>query len=110
MSGDSDQVKGTVKGQYGDTIQSLPIDDTVHYAISVGPTSARVDVSDAQLVRIAFSTDAWIAFGSSTVTASVASVFFPAGVEVLVVPKDATHVAYIREATTGPGSITKVGG
>lgn len=108
--GDRDHLKGTVKGQYGDTIQSLPIDATVHQAVAVGAGSLRVDMTDAQLVRIAFNTDAYIAFGDVTITASPTDIFFPAGVEVLVMPKDTTHVAYIQESVTGKGSISKVGG
>jgi len=109
MGDDRQQVKGMTKGQFGDTIQSLPIDETVHTTLTINSGSQVIDMTGSQLVRIASATDAFIRFGVAGVVATSSNLFFPAGVEVLVMPKDATHVAIIRESVSGIASITKVG-
>jgi len=109
MSDDRQQVKGMTKGQFGDAIQSLPTDEATHAKITVGASSQAADMTGAQLVRIATNTDAYIKFGVSGVTATVSDLFFPAGVEVLVMPITTTHVAIIQESAIGVATITKVG-
>lgn len=109
MGDDRQQVKGMVKGQFGDTIQSLPIDLTVHSKQVVGAGSVRSDMTTSQVVRIACNTDSYIEFGDDTVVANSNSIFFPAGVEVFIMPKDTTHVAIVQESVAGIATITKVG-
>ena len=109
MNDDRQQIKGTVKGQFGDTIQSLPTDENTHDKVSVGAGSVASDMTGAQVVRIASNTDAYIKFGTSGVTATSSDLLFPAGVEVLIMPKDTTHVAIVQESASGIATITKVG-
>jgi len=109
MADDRQQVKGMTKGQFGDAIQSLPTDESVHAKITVSASSQEADMTGSQLVRIASNTDTYIKFGITGLTATVSDLFFPAGVEVLVMPKDTTHVAIIQESAAGIATITKVG-
>lgn len=110
MSDDRQQIKGTIKGQYGDTIQSLPVDITVHSKLAVTGSSSKFDMTGSQAVRIASNTDTYINFGDNTIVADANSIFFPAGVEVFIMPEDATHVAIVQESVSGIATCTKLGG
>jgi len=104
------QVKGMAKGQYGDSIQALPVDDTIHAKVTIGASSVVSDLTGAQIVRIASDVDIYVKFGTSGVTVTVANgIYFPAGVEVFIMPINDTHVAVIQNATAGIATITKVG-
>lgn len=65
--------------------------------------------SGAEIVEVAMDTDGYILFTTSggSVSASTGQVF-PKGVGVYRVPREATHVAHIRNTDSGRISITKL--
>lgn len=87
-------------------------DDAV--AIAVGTsTSADAVPTGATLIRIGLDTACYIRFGTSGVTVTTSNGhYFPAGVEILVVPEDATHMANISAdgSATGAGTMASVAG
>ena len=92
-------------------IQTLELGPNVS-KITVVVTTARVALptgaASGDIVRIAANTDCYIAFGSSTIEASSLDSLFTQGVEIMQVPRGATHVAAIREAEDGILTITEV--
>lgn len=68
------------------------------------PTGA----TEGTIVRIASTTDIYVAFGTSSVTAGASDHLFPSGVEIVQVPDDATHIAYIQVSAAGRISITRM--
>ncbi len=94
---------------------SIPIqapelnDDAV--AIGVALTSSADAIpTGAELIRIGIEVDCYIRFGTSGVTVTTSNGhFFPKGVEILVVPEKATHMANIG-LETGNGTMCSITG
>jgi hypothetical protein len=80
-------------------------------ALALSGSSSRVALpTDSRVVRIATDVPCYIQFGTSTVTASASSMFFPPGVEVFTCEDDTiTHVAGVLSgASPGIFSATKM--
>lgn len=80
-----------------------------HQSVTVSGTTARTG-SDfnarTTIVRLCASTNCYIAFGGSTVEATTAGIFLPAGVPLVVgVPSGATRVAAIQASAGGVLSV-----
>ena len=60
------------------------------------------------LVRVAALEDCYIRFGTTPVVAAVTDTLFPAGVEVMQVPAEATHIAAIQVSTGGVITFTEM--
>ncbi len=107
------KVQKTVRGghtsEQGDTMQALPLNQVVHGKQAVSGTSARLDMTGAKIIRLASSTDSYVKWGDDTVVATTIDVYFPAGVEVLVIPAGMTHLAIIQEASGGIVTATQLG-
>lgn len=99
--------------QNSHAIQAIELaDDCVAIAVGLS-SSADAIPANAELIRIGLDTDAYIRFGTSGVTVTTSNGhFFPKGVEVLVVPEEATHIANISAdgSTTGNGTMASVTG
>lgn len=75
-------------------------------SITVAAASARVALPTGGVLRIASSTDCYIAFGDSSVTASSSDALYPAGVEHFKYDGVATHIAAIQVSTGGVLTVT----
>jgi hypothetical protein len=97
--------------QNGFPIQTLALSSTT-VKITVGAASVRVALpsgaSHEDIVRIACNTDAYIAFGDSTVVATESDALFTAGVEAFKIPQTATHVAALQESAGGLMTLTEM--
>lgn len=97
----------------GRAVQSVSLAGTPA-KITIGAASASVAIPTvhgevAKMVRVASNGNCYIAFGIGSATATSDSTLFPQGVEVLTVPKGATHVAAIQDgSSTGTFQITAV--
>ena len=96
----------------GSAIQAVElVDDATAIAVGLS-SSADAIPTGARMIRIGLDVDSYIRFGTSGVTVSATNGhYFPKGVEVLVVPRDATHLANISAdgATTGAGTMASIG-
>jgi len=89
-------------------IQALSPISAVSVALS-GVSQALAVPTDTKVIRIASTGNAWIAFGTSLVEATTASLLFPGGVEVFPLPTGTTHVACLQVgAATGYFSINRM--
>ena len=95
-------------------IQAVALADN-RSTVSISGSSSAValpsGVTAGRIIRLALDTDSYIRFGTGATTVSSSTGhLFPAGVEVLVVPKDCTHVAFIAAdgSSTGAGTISEV--
>jgi len=102
-------VRGGHTSEQGDTMQALPLNQNIHAKQAVGGSSVRLDVTGAKIVRVASSTDSYIKWGNGSVVAAVTDVYFPAGVEVLVIPNGMTHLAIIQQLSSGVVTATQLG-
>ena len=111
MRANRDQIEGTKRFETGEAIQVLPLDrsGSSNYKVSITVTSARQAIGSAQIVRVASDTACFIKWGDSSVTASTSDIYFPAGVEVLLVPDGVTDLAFIRSTADGFATITQLG-
>lgn len=96
----------------GNPVQTLGLSSSTN-SLSVAAASANValpaGVAAGDIVRVACTTDAYIEFGDSGVTAAQGtSAIFTTGVEVLKVPRGATHIAAVRIAADGFLSVTEL--
>jgi hypothetical protein len=95
----------------GSPIQAVELaDDAVAIGVALS-SSADAIPAGAKLIRIGLDTDAYIRFGTSGVSVTVSNGhYFPKGVEVLVVPRGATHLANISAdgSTTGAGTMASI--
>lgn len=107
-----DSINGVVQSQHGDTLQAAPLDFNNNVTVTFTVVSQAISVNNRNLIRLATSSACFIAWGDVTISASAADVFFPAGVEVLVVPKvspQVTHIAIVQQLIAGVASITPLG-
>ncbi len=102
-------VRGVHTSEQGDSMQALPINQVVHVKQTIGASSSRMDLTGAKIVRVASSSDGYIKWGDNTVVAAATDVYFPAGVEVLVVPNGLTNLAIIQESSPGVVTATQLG-
>ena len=102
-------IRGAQTSTQGDSIQALPLNTDVHTKFTVTGVSQVGDFTEASIVRLASSVDVYIAWGDSSVSASGSDVYFPSGVEVLVVPQYTTHLAIVQVSVGGPATATKLG-
>jgi hypothetical protein len=94
-------------------VQAIELaDDAVAIAVGTG-TSTDVLPTGAEIVRIGIDVDCYIKFGDASVTVTLSNGhYFPKGVEVLVVPEAATHMANLSAdgSSTGNGTMASVAG
>jgi len=93
------------KDQWGEEIPVLGPGATLTLTAGAASSSGALP-AEAFVVRVAAVNDCYIAFGTSGVTASGTSVFFPKGSELFKVPATATHMAVIQHTTGGVVSVT----
>lgn len=93
----------------GTPLQVIPPDTAQGGDVTTAGTTANVDLQGAVLVRVATAEDAYLNFGDNTVTAAAGDIWHPAGTELYAVPRDATHMAYIQDATGGKLNWRKMG-
>ena len=92
-------------------IQTLELGaTTTKIAVAVASASVALPTgcSAGDVIRIACNTDCYFTFGTSSVAADSNDALFITGVEVLQVPRGATHVAAIRVTDDGTMTITEV--
>ncbi len=93
----------------GTEVQSLSL-ASVSTIATVGVASASTALptgaTPGSVIRVACTVDCHIAFGASGVTAANTDHLFTPGVEVMVVPDSATHIAAIRVSADGTLSCT----
>lgn len=97
------------KGDYGGHVQALAPSLTDHQKLTVGASSVRSAALSADIYRIASNTGCYIKFGDDAVDATANDIYFPAGVEVLVLPETATNLAVIQDSAGGTITITAMG-
>ena len=100
-----------VKDENHHSVQALAPDNVI--VISTSASSARdVLANNTQVVMISVTEATWVAFGDGTVVAVVGtnavSFLIPGGGVTLKVPDGVTHVAGIRETTSGKLCVTKL--
>jgi len=95
----------------GEAIQALPLIVANHVFKTVGAASVNAAVTDAKVIRVAVENACFIQWGASVAITAVATtdIYFPAGVETLVVPAGMTHIAFIQQTTGGVATITQLG-
>lgn len=93
--------------KWGQPIQALSLSGSRAQA-SITSSSSRVALPAGFVFRVSATADCYILFGNSgvTATADASSDLFPAGVEILVLPAGATHIACIQATTAGVLQIT----
>jgi hypothetical protein len=92
-------------------VQTLELGTTTtKIAVAVASASVALPTgcSAGDIVRIACNTDCYFTFGTSSVAADSNDALFITGVEIVQVPKGATHVAAIRVTDDGTMTITEV--
>lgn len=96
------------RDKFGEPIQTLSPKDNTN--INIGGSSVRAAIpADAEVVRLAPTSDCYVAFGDSSVDADTSSMNMVTGVEIFRVPAGATHIATIQNgAVTGVLSVTKM--
>lgn len=93
----------------GTEIQVLSIEINVLKLTATGTSSRGTLPSGAtpgRLIRLASVEHIYIKFGDNTVIAALTDTLYPAGVEVMQVPTDATDIAVLQVADTGPVTVT----
>ncbi len=96
----------TVGGEKVQVLTPGAIATNTVVAATTSSTALPTGVGVGDIVRIAATQDCHINFGTSGVTATASHHLFTSGVEYLVVPSGATHLAAIRVAVDGTMSIT----
>lgn len=104
-----DSIKGIIQSQHGDGLPAAPMNVQDNMTISVTGSSLAVDLAAWHLIRVATNVSCFVSWGDSSVTATMNDPFFPPGVEVLVRPKGATHLALIQVSSPGLASLTPLG-
>ena len=104
---------GEFKCQDRDTLQVTTWSEKRVAVTTSGASQLLVLPTDSELVEITAQENVYINFGDNTVvaTSTIAddeSRFFLAGVQVIPVPVNATHVAVIQESAAGIFQVEKV--
>lgn len=94
-----------LKDKWGEEIPVLGPGSTLTLTAGAASSNGALP-AEAFVVRVAAVNDCYINFGTSGVTASGTSVFFPKGSELFKVPAGATHMAVIQHTTGGVVSVT----
>jgi len=109
MRDNRDQTEGTKRFETGEAIQALPLTVANNNKVTIGAATARQSVGSAEVVRVASDTACFILWGDNTVEAAITDVYFPIGVEVLIVPDGMTDIAFIRSTADGFATVTQLG-
>lgn len=92
-------------------IQTLAMTDEV-VSVSTTTTSATNLIPNftigEDVVRVASTTDLYIAFGNASITAGTSDTLFLSGTEYLKVPRGATHFAVRAVGTSGICTVTRM--
>lgn len=93
----------------GAKVQTLAIGTTVSEDVDGVSDSFALPASPGDVIRVASTTDCYINFGGSGVSASASACpVFPSGAEIMVVPEGAGYIAFVQVSGAGVISVSKM--